>query len=791
MFKKFYASWAFCFVALLGFAQNDLSIRVIDNQQHVLIGATVHVDGITKQTNAQGLAVFERQSSAAVQLTVTYLGHRTFRGQVSAETSSYTVALEPLHLQTGEVFVYATRAGENAATTFTNVNKEDLRESNLGQDIPYLLEQTPGVVIGSDAGAGIGYTSMRIRGSDNQRINVTLNGIPLNDAESMGSFFVNLPDFASSVESIQIQRGIGTSTNGAGAFGASLNIQTDALEEQSYAELNNSFGSFNSWKNTVKVGSGLLKDKYAFNARLSRISSDGYIDRATSNLQSFYVDGGLYTDKHILKATVFSGKEKTYQAWNGIPEDKLDSDRTFNEFTYENQTDNYVQTHSHLHYTYVANDKLNINTAFHYTKGAGYYEEYRTDDAFSKYGMNNVVIGGETVSSSDLIRQRWLDNHFYGLTYGVNYRPNNNWGFTLGGAYNEYLGDHYGEVIWARFASDTELGDKYYLNDAKKTDFNLYGKADYRAENWLLNLDLQYRQVNYNVQGDDDKIKNMNFEDNLHFFNPKAGLTYFIDNRSNLYASYAYAGKEPVRKDYVENPRSEFPKPEKMQNIEAGYRWRTPTLHVGANVYGMFYTDQLIPTGAVNDTGGALRINIPKSHRIGVELDGSWAIHPKFVWSATAALSQNKIQDFVEYVPVYDANWVKVHEEAIDHGSTDIAMSPATVLSNDFTFRATEDLSFSLLSKYVSRMYLDNTSAKERSLAPYSVHHLRALYSLSALGLERIDLNLTVNNLFNAKYETAGYTWREMYEGSSDVAHYNYYYPQATTHFMLGLNLRF
>lgn len=791
MFKKFYASWAFCFVALLGFAQNDLSIRVIDNQQHVLIGATVHVDGITKQTNAQGLAVFERQSSAAVQLTVTYLGHRTFRGQVSAETSSYTVALEPLHLQTGEVFVYATRAGENAATTFTNVNKEDLRESNLGQDIPYLLEQTPGVVIGSDAGAGIGYTSMRIRGSDNQRINVTLNGIPLNDAESMGSFFVNLPDFASSVESIQIQRGIGTSTNGAGAFGASLNIQTDALEEQSYAELNNSFGSFNSWKNTVKVGSGLLKDKYAFNARLSRISSDGYIDRATSNLQSFYVDGGLYTDNHILKATVFSGKEKTYQAWNGIPEDKLDSDRTFNEFTYENQTDNYVQTHSHLHYTYVANDKLNINTAFHYTKGAGYYEEYRTDDAFSKYGMNNVVIGGETVSSSDLIRQRWLDNHFYGLTYGVNYRPNNNWGFTLGGAYNEYLGDHYGEVIWARFASDTELGDKYYLNDAKKTDFNLYGKADYRAENWLLNLDLQYRQVNYNVQGDDDKIKNMNFEDNLHFFNPKAGLTYFIDNRSNLYASYAYAGKEPVRKDYVENPRSEFPKPEKMQNIEAGYRWRTPTLHVGANVYGMFYTDQLIPTGAINDTGGALRINIPKSHRIGVELDGSWAIHPKFVWSATAALSQNKIQDFVEYVPVYDANWVKVHEEAIDHGSTDIAMSPATVLSNDFTFRATEDLSFSLLSKYVSRMYLDNTSAKERSLAPYSVHHLRALYSLSALGLERIDLNLTVNNLFNAKYETAGYTWREMYEGSSDVAHYNYYYPQATTHFMLGLNLRF
>lgn len=791
MFKKFYASWAFCFMALLGFAQTDLSIRVLDNQQQLLIGATVIVDGVTKQTNAQGIATFHRESNRAATATVSYLGHKTFRGQVSAGLSSYSVVLEPQHIAAGEVFVYATRATENAATTFKNVSKEDLRKNNLGQDIPYLLEQTPGVVIGSDAGAGIGYTSMRIRGSDNQRINVTLNGIPLNDAESMGSFFVNLPDFASSVESIQIQRGIGTSTNGAGAFGASLNIQTDALEERPYAELNNSFGSFNSWKNTVKVGSGLLKDKYAFNARLSRISSDGYIDRATSNLQSFYVDGGLYTDKHILKATVFSGKEKTYQAWNGIPEDKLDSDRTFNEFTYENQTDNYLQTHSHLHYTYVANDKLNVNAALHYTKGAGYYEEYREDDSFSRYGMNSITIGGETISRSDLIRQRWLDNHFYGMTYGVNYRPDSRWGFTLGGAYNEYLGDHFGQVIWARFASDTELGDKYYFNDAKKTDFNVFGKADYRVENWLVNLDLQYRQVNYRAQGDDDKVKDMNFKDNLHFFNPKAGLTYFIDNRSNAYLSYAYAGKEPVRKDYVENPRSEFPKPEKMQNVEAGYRWNTPSLRLGANIYGMFYTDQLVPTGAINDTGGAVRINIPKSHRVGIELDGSWAIHPMFIWSATAALSQNKIQDFVEYVPVYDDSWDKIREEAVEHGTTDIAMSPATVLSNDFTFIATDNLSFSLLSKYVSRMYLDNTSAKERSLAPYFVNHIRALYSLEALGLERIDLNLTVNNLFNTKYETAGYTWREMYEGSSDIAHYNYYFPQATTNFLLGLNLRF
>ncbi|HMR19515.1 MAG TPA: TonB-dependent receptor, partial [Sphingobacterium sp.] len=378
-----------------------------------------------------------------------------------------------------------------------------------------------------------------------------------------------------------------------------------------------------------------------------------------------------------------------------------------------------------------------------------------------------------------------------GLTYALNYKPSEGLNFTLGGAYNEYKGDHYGEVIWARFASNSELGDKYYLNDAVKTDFNIFGKADYRWQSWLFNVDIQYRTVNYGVKGDDDKIKNLNFDDNLHFFNPKAGLTYFINSNANLYASYAYAGKEPVRKDYVENPRNEFPKPEKMQDIEAGYRFRNEQFNVGTNLYAMLYQDQLIPTGTLNDTGGALRINIPDSYRIGAELDGSWAIHPMFVWSATAAWSQNKIKSFVEYVPVYDSDWAVIDEEAIDHGTTNIAMSPSTVLSNDFTFKATEALSFSLLSKYVSRMYLDNTSAEERSIDPYFVHNFRALYSFKALGMERIDLNLTVHNLLGSKYQTSGYTWREMYEGSTDVAHYNYYYPQATTNFMLGLNVRF
>ncbi|ERJ61184.1 TonB-dependent receptor [Sphingobacterium paucimobilis] len=819
MIKHFIATWLLTLlITISALAQQKLTVRVTDQQTGPIRGATVTIDGKSKQTNETGLADFLIGNEGNNPIKVHHLGYKVFTARLEGTPTHLDIILQPLHLQTGEAFVYATRAKENSATTFKNLSKEEIQKNNLGQDIPYLINQTPGVVIGSDAGAGIGYTNITIRGSDNERINVTLNGIPLNDAESMGSFFVNLPDFASSMESIQIQRGIGTSTNGAGAFGASLNIQTDALENTPYAELNNSFGSYNSWKNTLKVGSGLINDKYAFNARLSRIASDGYMERASSDMKSFYVDGGLYTEKHTLKATLFSGKQKTYQAWTGVPEplikgdrsllteyagtglgiyggpelDRiLQADRRYNVYTYDDQTDNYTQTHAHLQYTNRINEKLDFNTALHYTRGAGYYEEYRLDDKLAKYNMEDVTLGGEKIKKSDLIRRRWLDNHFYGLTYALNYKPTNTLNMTLGGAYNQYKGDHYGEVIWARYASNSELGDKYYLNDAKKNDFNIFGKVDYRVDRWLLNLDVQYRNIYYQVQGNDDKVKNMDFDNNLNFVNPKAGVTYFISPNTNLYASYAYANKEPVRKDYVENPRNEFPKAEKMQDIEAGYRFNNSTFNLGANVYAMLYKDQLVPTGSINDTGGALRMNIPKSHRIGIELDGSWQISKQFSWAATAALSDNKIKNFVEYVPVYDDNWVKTREEVVEHGNTNIAKSASTILSNNFTYSPVEDLSFSLLSKYVSRLYLDNTSSKDRSIDPSFVNNLIARYSFQALGLQRVDLSLAVNNILNAKYESHGYTWRQMFESKGTVEHYNFYYPQATTNFMLGLNIRF
>lgn len=828
MKKQVYTTWLLCLLVTLSFAQQDLTVKIVDPEQAPLAGANVTIGGNTQLTNQSGIVQFQNLKNQNYTIKVSHLGFYEKRNQINPTNNpNIVITLAPGMLVVDDVFVYATRAKENSATTFKNISKEDIRKTNLGQDIPYLLDQTPGVVIGSDAGAGIGYTNMTIRGSDNQRINVTLNGIPLNDAESMGSFFVNLPDFASSVESIQIQRGVGTSTNGAGAFGASLNIQTDALEITPYAELNNSFGSFNSWKNTIKAGTGLINNKYAFNTRLSRIVSDGYIERASSDLKSFYFDGGLYTEKHTLKATIFSGKEKTYQAWNGVPEplikgdrslltdyaynaigiyggpemDRLlNADRTYNQFSYNNQTDNYTQTHAHLHYTSRINDKVNLNAALHYTRGAGYYEEYRADNKFTDYGLQNVLITDDddniiaTISRTDLIRRRWLDNHFYGLTYSANYQASNNLNFTLGGAANQYKGDHYGQVIWAQYASNSTIDGKYYLNDAKKTDINIYAKADYKLDSWLFNLDVQGRHINYQGEGDDNKIKNLSFEDNLLFINPKFGMTYFLNNNTNIYLSYAYAGKEPVRKDYVENPRNEFPKPEFMQDIEAGYRFKNEQFNFGANLYAMLYKDQLIPTGALNDTGGALRVNIPTSHRIGAELDAAWVISKQFTWKATVALSENKIKNFVEYYTVYDNenDWNIVAEKSIDHGKTNIAMSPSAILSNDITFFATPDLSFGLLSKYVSRMYMDNTSAKARSIDPFFVNNFRSVFTFRSWGLDRVDINLTINNILNHKYETGGLTWRQQFETRSNVIdHYNFYYPQAGTNFLLGVNIRF
>jgi len=529
--------------------------------------------------------------------------------------------------------------------------------------------------------------------------------------------------------------------------------------------------------------------------------SDGYIDRASSDLKSFYVDGGYYSDKHILKAIVFSGKEKTYQSWYGTPEPRLNNDvegmkdyavndgytqletenllnsgRTYNKYLYKNQTDNYTQTHHQLHYTNFINEKLIFNAALHYTRGAGYYEEFRPEDDFSKYNLPPVISGTDTIKQTDLVRRRWLDNYFYGTTFSFNYNPSQTIKLTWGGAANQYKGDHYGEIIWAKYASASNLGDKYYLNDAKKDDISTFLKADFTFEKWLLFADIQYRNINYQVKGDDDKIKGMDFKRKFNFVNPKLGITYLINENSNLYASYAYASKEPVRNDFVDL-KGNNPKPEKMQDIEAGYRFNNETFNIGTNFYGMFYKDQLIPTGALNNVGSPLRMNIPNSYRIGLEVDAAWKISAYFGWKATAGLSQNKIKNYTDET---SGEFIK---------KTDIALSPATILSSEFTYRPLRSVEIALLSKYISRQYLDNSSAKVRSIDPSFVNNIRAIYNFSILGLKNIDLGLTVNNILNEKYQTNGYTWGYM-DGTSRK-YFNFYYPQATTNFMLSLNVKF
>ncbi|MGB4398014.1 MAG: TonB-dependent receptor, partial [Daejeonella sp.] len=594
-------------------AQFSISGKITDKLTGApLSRAGVYLENsfISTQTDPSGNYSLKNLRAGKYELRITYVGYQTIQKLILVEADSkLNFELSTNSLLADEVLVRATRATENSATTYRNVSKEELEKNNLGQDLPFLLNQTPSVVVSSDAGNGIGYTGIRIRGSDPTRVNVTVNGIPYNDSESQGTFWVNMPDFASSVDNIQIQRGVGTSTNGAGAFGGSLNIQTTTRRDSAYAELNNTFGSYQTLKNTVNVGTGLINNKFSFDGRLSRIKSDGYIDRGSSDLKSYFLSGAYYGKTSLLRANVFSGSEKTYQAWNGIPENLLNTNRTFNSFTYDDQTDNYVQNHYQLLYSKTISDRFSANAALHYTRGKGYYEEYREEQDLSNYGIAPYTLGATTITESDLVRRRWLDNDFYGMTYSLNYNPSANLNFTLGGAYNEYDGDHFGEVIRGQFIPVDLNLQRYYQGNGFKTDFNAYAKADYTLGKLNLFADLQYRSINYKIRGTDKNRMILGQDDELDFFNPKLGLSYQINPGSNVYASLAVANKEPNRDDYINSTPATRPSPENLLDLEAGYRLRKGNLSAGLNAYAMMYDDQLVLTGKINDVGEYIRQN--------------------------------------------------------------------------------------------------------------------------------------------------------------------------------------
>lgn len=778
-------------------AQFSVSGKISEQKSsEPLVGASVSLNGTLFKTltDGNGRYSINNVKPGNYKISISYLGYIPASKSI-AVTADYTqdFLLIKSSIISDEVQVRATRAAVNSATTYRNLSKEELAKNNLGQDLPYLLNQTPSVVVSSDAGAGIGYTGLRIRGSDATRINVTLNGIPLNDAESQGSFFINLPDLSSSVDNIQIQRGVGTSTNGAGAFGASLNIQTTTRRDSAYAEINNTYGSYDTWKNTVNVGSGLINGKFSLDGRLSRIKSDGYIDRAFSNLKSFFVSGAFYGQKDLVRVNVFSGTEKTYQAWNGVSEDILNSgNRTHNDFTYDNQTDNYTQDHYQAFYTHTFSEKLLANVALHYTYGRGYYEEYKAAQSLADYNIAPVVLGATTITESDLVRRLWLDNDFYGTTYSLSYTPNIDLNFTLGGAYNEYKGKHFDEVIWAQYANysgSNSIRYRYSDNDAKKTDFNVFGKASYRLNQLNFYADMQYRRINYSFLGFDRNKNNVQQQDELNFFNPKVGLTYNFSSNSNVYASFAVGNKEPNRNDYTESTPDSRPKAERLNNFEAGYRFASPKINAGINGYAMLYKNQLVVTGQLNDVGSQTRQNVADSYRIGIELDGKVQLTKLLSWAATASLSQNKIKDYTKLLSVYDANYTFVGQQSTTYANTDIAYSPNFIASSEISFNPVKGAEIALLSKYVSSQFLDNTSDDSRKLDGFFVNDVRLRYSTPLAGLRQVGVSLLVNNLFSEKYSAAGATYPEVFDGT--LYNYNYYYPQATRNFLVALNLTF
>ena len=693
-----------------------------------------------------------------------------------------------------EVFVKAVRVNADSPITHTNVKKEELEKRNLGQDLPILLNFLPSVVTTSDAGAGVGYTGIRVRGVSPQSTNITINGIPYNDAESLGTFWVDLPDFSSSVESLQLQRGVGTSTNGSGAFGASINILTDAVAEEANGEIANSFGSFNTRKHTLKFSTGLLNDQFEISGRLSQINSDGYIDRAEADLKSYFLQGAYIKNNTFIKALVFGGHEITYQAWNGIDAETLANDRTFNpsgiyfddegniQF-YDNEVDNYKQDHYQLHWNQRYNNNWSTNLGLNYTYGRGFFEQYKEDESFADYDLTPIVIGGETIDETDLIRRRWLDNDFYVVTASAIYKDDTK-NIQFGGSFSTYDGDHFGEIIWAEFASDSEIRDRYYDGNGKKNDFSVFAKTTYRLnEKVSLYGDLQMRFIGYKTTGLTSDRINLLVDENYSFFNPKAGITYEMNPNNQLYFSYARANREPSRSDFESNPDI---KPEQLNDFELGWRHESDKFRFNANAYYMLYNEQLVLTGALDDVGTPIRANSGESYRLGIELEAAVQLSDKFAVQPNITLSSNKNKETI----------LSRDGELVNLGKTNISFSPEVVAANAIVFQPSRQFQISLLSKFVGEQFMGNSDSEVSKLESYFVNDLNFSYEIQTNSfVKSIVFTGLVNNIFNEKYVSNGYyftfddTWTE--PGVVTTIEGAGFYPQATTNFLIGMSLKF
>ena len=694
--------------------------------------------------------------------------------------------IQSLEQNLDEVIVEAIRIDRSSPFSFSNVDKKDLELKNLGQDLPILLNFSPSVVTTSDAGAGIGYTGIRIRGVSPQSTNITINGIPYNDPESLGTFWVNLPDFTSSVESLQIQRGIGTSTNGSGAFGASINILTDKISQFAYTEISNSFGSYNTLKHTVKLSTGIINDHFEISGRLSKIDSDGYIDRAYSDLKSYFIQANYFDENTLIKAITFGGHEKTYQSWYGITKEQMIENRRQNPYTYENEIDNYKQDHFQLHWSEQINNTLSTNISLNYTDGRGYFEQYRDDDSVETYSgivKSDLDENGNETGTTDLIRRRWLDNDFYVLNASLNYNYEN-LNLILSGSYSNYIGDHFGEVIWARnFDDNYFIRDRYYEGNGKKNDLSFFTKVSYRLKDILIYGDLQLRKINYKTSGITSDLINLKLDKKYNFFNPKIGITHNLNSNSLIYLSYSRANREPSRSDYENNPDI---KPEKLNDLEFGYRLSSDKLELNLNAYYMLYNEQLVLTGAIDDVGAPIRTNSGSSYRVGIESEVNLELSKKLDVSSNLTLSSNKNKEVIS----------NYNGALTNFGKTNLSYSPNFITNNTINYKFTEKFSLSMLSKYVGKQFMGNTDAKNSILESYFVNDLNFNLKITPKRIfNEIVVSGLINNILDKEYVSNGYyytyddTWSN--PGETITLDGAGYYPQATRNFLVGLLLKF
>jgi len=693
-----------------------------------------------------------------------------------------------------EVLVQAVRVDAKSPITHTNVTKEELAKRNLGQDIPILLNFLPSVVTTSDAGAGIGYTGIRVRGVSAQSTNITINGIPYNDAESLGTFWVNLGDFTSSVESLQLQRGVGTSTNGSGAFGASVNVLTDAVSKEANGEISNSFGSYNTRKHTIKFSTGLLNEHIEIAGRLSNISSDGYIDRASTDFKSYFLQASFVDSNTLIKAITFGGSEVTYQSWFGIDAETLDNDRTFNPagfYTdddgsiqfYDREVDDYKQDHYQLHWSQRYNSNWSTTIGLNYTYGRGFFEQFREDDDFETYGFQPITVNGQAQTTTDLVRRRWLNNDYYVVNASANYK-NNNLNMIFGTSFSHYDGDHFGEVIWAEFASQSDIRDRYYEGNGMKNDFSVFAKANFRFNDRIkLYGDLQVRNVNYKTSGINSNLSQFIVDENYTFFNPKAGITYELNSNNDLYFSFARANREPSRDDFENNSEIE---PEQLNDFELGWRHKKGNFSFNANAYLMLYNEQLVLTGNIDGVGNPIRTNSGKSSRLGLELEAVIPVSSKLTLQSNMTLSSNKNK---ETIISFDGEFVNLDK-------TDISFSPELIAANAIVYQPSKNLQMSLLSKFVGEQFMSNTEAELSKLDSFFVNDFNVSYRIQPKSIfNEIIITGLINNIFNETYVSNGYyfTYDDDFTnpGTISTVEGAGFYPQATTNFLIGATLKF